>query len=75
MDRGSAVRDWMSRNPVAVQAASPIGAAVALMHGAEIRHLLVMEGDRLTGILSSRDLGASWATYRRRSCLRRSAAS
>ncbi len=57
MDRGSAVRDWMSRKPAAVQADSPIGAAVALMHGAEIRHLLVMEGDRLTGILSSRDLG------------------
>ena len=57
MDRGRAVRDWMSRKPVAVQADSPIGAAVALMHGAEIRHLLVMEGDRLTGILSSRDLG------------------
>ena len=57
MDRGRAVRDWMSRKPAAVQADSPIGAAVALMHGAEIRHLLVMEGDRLTGILSSRDLG------------------
>jgi len=57
MDRGTAVRDWMSRKPVAVQADSPIGAAVALMHAAGIRHLLVMEGDRLTGILSSRDLG------------------
>lgn len=57
MDRGRAVRDWMSRKPAAVQADSPIGAAVALMHSAEIRHLLVMEGDRLTGILSSRDLG------------------
>jgi len=57
VDRGSAVRDWMSRKPAAVQADSPIGAAVALMHGADIRHLLVMEGDRLTGILSSRDLG------------------
>ena len=57
MDRGRAVRDWMSRKPEAVQADSPIGAAVALMHSAEIRHLLVMEGDRLTGILSSRDLG------------------
>ena len=53
MDRGRAVRDWMSRKPAAVQADSPIGAAVALMHSAEI----VMEGDRLTGILSSRDLG------------------
>ena len=57
MDRGRAVRDWMSRKPVAVQADSPVGAAVALMHAAGIRHLLVMEGDRLTGILSSRDLG------------------
>ena len=57
MDRGRAVRDWMSRKPATVQADSPIGAAVARMHGAEIRHLLVMEGDRLTGILSSRDLG------------------
>lgn len=57
MDRGGAVRDWMSRKPAAVQADSPIGAAVALMRGAEIRHVLVMEGDRLTGILSSRDLG------------------
>jgi len=57
MDHGGAVRDWMTRKPVAVQEDSPIGAALALMRGAEIRHLLVMDGDRLTGILSTRDLG------------------
>ena len=59
MDRGRAVRDWMSRKPATVQADSPIGAAVALMHQArDSPPLLVMGADRLTGILSSRGSGA-----------------
>ena len=60
----------MSRKPAAVQADSPIGAAVALMHGADIRHLLVMEGDRLTGSSPAGTWGASRGTVRRRSCPR-----
>ena len=71
VDRGRAVRDWMSRKPAAVQADSPIGAAVRADAGREVRHLLVMEGDRLTGIPPAGTWGASWATWRRRSCPRR----
>jgi acetoin utilization protein AcuB len=35
---------------------TPIRVAMAHMHSAEIRHLLVMDGPVLTGIVSNRDL-------------------
>jgi len=57
MRDAGAVRDWMTRKPATVPEDSSIGAALARMQGAEIRHLLVVDGDRLSGIVSSRDLG------------------
>lgn len=53
---GGSVGDWMSKAPMAVVEDSSIRDAVALMQGAEVRHLLVLDGLVLTGILSSRDL-------------------
>jgi len=41
---------------MAVTEATPIGMAVARMQSARVRHLLVMDGTVLTGIVSSRDL-------------------
>ena len=53
---GGSVADWMSKAPMAVPEDTSIGDAVSLMQGAEVRHLLVVDGPVLTGILSSRDL-------------------
>lgn len=52
-----AVRDWMTREPSTVQEDCPVRLALARMRREEIRHLLVLDGDRLTGIVSSRDAG------------------
>jgi len=54
--RGGTVGDWMSKPPVAVAEDTTVRAAVALMDRADVRHLLVMDGPVLTGILSNRDL-------------------
>jgi acetoin utilization protein AcuB len=53
---GGSVADWMSRPPMAVAEGTPIGMAMARMQSAEVRHLLVMDGAVLTGIVSNRDL-------------------
>jgi acetoin utilization protein AcuB len=53
---GGSVGDWMSKAPMAVPEDTPIRDAVSLMQGAEVRHLLVLDGPVLIGILSSRDL-------------------
>jgi acetoin utilization protein AcuB len=47
----------MTRKPAAVPEDASVGAALARMQSAQVRHLLVMDGDRLSGILSNRDLG------------------
>jgi len=54
--RGGTVGDWMSKPPMAVAEDTPIRAAIAQMERADVRHLLVMDGPVLTGILSNRDL-------------------
>jgi len=53
---GGSVGDWMSKAPMGVVEDTPIRDAVSLMRGAEVRHLLVLDGPLLTGILSTRDL-------------------
>jgi acetoin utilization protein AcuB len=50
------VRKWMSPDPLTIQAAGSISEAVHLMKDHHIRHLPVLEGDRLVGIVSDRDL-------------------
>jgi len=53
---GGAVKDWMTREPAHVAEDASIGTALARMQSQDVRHLLVMEGDRLCGVLSVRDL-------------------
>jgi acetoin utilization protein AcuB len=45
----------MTKQPVAVAPDCSIGAALGRMRRAEVRHLLVVEADRLVGIVSHRD--------------------
>jgi len=53
---GLSVKDCMSRAPARVTEDASIGTALARMRSADVRHLLVMDGDRLCGVVSVRDL-------------------
>jgi len=53
-ERCGTVSDWMTRQPATVAPDSSIGAALGRMRRAEVRHLLVVEADRLVGL----ELGA-----------------
>jgi acetoin utilization protein AcuB len=55
-ERYGTVSNWMTREPVMVTEESSLGAALARMRKDEIQHLLVMDGDRLSGIVSNRDV-------------------
>jgi acetoin utilization protein AcuB len=55
--RFGVVRNWMTRAPVAVGPECSIETALQLMRDAEVRHLRVVDADRLVGIVSSRDWG------------------
>jgi CBS domain-containing protein len=57
--RGSHVAKWMTRSPVAIGPEATVGQALDVMLGGGFRHLPVMEGDRLVGIVSMRDLVGS----------------
>jgi CBS domain-containing protein len=46
----------MTRHPVTVSEECTIERAIGQMRVAEIRHLVITEGDRVTGIVSNRDL-------------------
>ena len=50
------VSDWMSREPAAVVEDCPIRWALTQMEQGGFRHLLVLDGERLSGIVSSRDV-------------------
>jgi len=54
--RYGTVRDWMTRQPAVISEECPIHVALGKMRAADIRHLVVCEGDRLTGIVSTRDV-------------------
>ena len=55
-ERHGAERNWMTRAPASVSEDCPVRLALGQMQRDEIRHLLVLDGDRLAGILSNRDL-------------------
>jgi CBS domain-containing protein len=44
----------MTHRPVTVPEDCPIGAALGHMRAAGVRHLVVTDGDRVTGIVSNR---------------------
>ena len=50
------VAEWMTREPVTVSEEMPVDQVLRLMRARAIRHVLVMQGDRLTGIFSNRDV-------------------
>ena len=50
------VRDLMTRAPIAVDPATPMLDARHLMLSKHFRHLLVVEDDRLVGIVTDRDI-------------------
>ena len=54
--RFGTVRDWMTHLPETVRVDCSIRAALGRMRNSRIRHLLVVDGDRLVGIVSNRDL-------------------
>jgi CBS domain-containing protein len=57
-----AVAQWMTRNPVTVGPEASVAEALEIMLNGHFRHLPVMEGERLVGVCSIRDL--SRATLR-----------
>ena len=56
------VAQWMTRNPVTVGPEVSVEQALEIMLTGHFRHLPVMEGERLVGVVSIRDL--SRATLR-----------
>jgi acetoin utilization protein AcuB len=50
------VAEIMSKNPFAVQVTESIDKVMAMLREADIRHLPVLEGDTLVGIISDRDV-------------------
>lgn len=54
--RWGTVRDWMTREPVAVAVDCPVQVALQHMQSRAIRHLLVFDSGRLVGVVSNRDL-------------------
>ena len=52
----ASVSDWMTRHPETVDADDATGHAASLMIHGGFRHLPVVQGDRVVGIISIRDL-------------------
>lgn len=50
------VKDWMTKTPLCLQAKDSLMHARALMKRHSVRHLPVLSGERLIGLLSDRDL-------------------
>lgn len=59
---GLLVADWMTAQPVTVERGASLRLAAELMELEEVRHLPVMEGQRLVGILSDRDVRLAWTS-------------
>ena len=56
LPRHGAVSDWMTHAPITVAEDCPVRVALGQMQRDGVRHLLVLDGDRLSGILSNRDV-------------------
>ncbi len=54
------VRNIMTPSPVCVEPRTRLKDAVDLMYAADVRHVPVLEGRMLVGILSERDLRSLW---------------
>jgi acetoin utilization protein AcuB len=56
------VKDWMTTNPIAVKSSTTLPDAYWLMIENDIRRLLVIDQDRLVGIVTMEDLRGSFHT-------------
>ena len=50
------VSEWMVRDPVTIGPKATVAEAEALLDAHRIRHLPVMDGDRLVGLITDRDI-------------------
>ena len=57
--RTSSVSKWMTRDPLTVGPDTSVGEALDRMLSGGFRHLPVMEGDTVVGVVSMRDLAKS----------------
>ncbi len=57
----SSVSQWMTRDPVTIGPDASVGEALDLMLSGGFRHLPVMEGGAVVGVVSMRDLARSLA--------------
>jgi CBS domain-containing protein len=56
LTEGARVRDWMTKSPETIEASDATEHAAALMIHGGFRHLPVLEGGAVAGIVSIRDL-------------------
>ena len=56
LTEGARVRDWMTSSPETIDASDETGHAAALMIHGGFRHLPVLDGGTVAGIISIRDL-------------------
>ena len=56
LTEGARVRDWMTTSPETIDASDETGHAAALMIHGGFRHLPVLDGGTVAGIISIRDL-------------------
>jgi CBS domain-containing protein len=56
LDEDATVADWMTRDPETMEPDEPIRQAAVLMIHGGFRHLPIVEGERVVGMLSIRDL-------------------
>jgi CBS domain-containing protein len=59
---GQSVMHWMTRDPTTVEAQTSVQAALDLMLQGGFRHLPVLEGGHLVGMVSIRDLSRAAAS-------------
>ena len=62
--RVSPVSDWMTRDPVTISPEASVGKALDRMLDGGFRHLPVVEGSTVVGVVSMRDLARSMAKDR-----------
>ena len=58
---GHPVSNWMTRNPVTIDTSASAHDALDRMLSGGFRHLPVMDGDRVVGLVSMRDLSKATA--------------
>lgn len=63
MRKTTPVRDHMSRLPEEIDRRESLASAIECMRGRHVRHLPVMDGPEVYGILSRQDVEDAWLRY------------